>query len=99
MMKYKIAILDDRDIDRALYKDAFFIILDEPTVTLAPIAEADIYNHLDEIVGDKTAIYISHHLSSCLFCDEILVFHEGQMIQQGNHETLLADKSGKYYEL
>lgn len=84
---------------RALYKDAPFIILDEPTAALDPIAEADIYSHLDEIVGDKTAIYISHRLSSCLFCDEILVFHEGQVIQQGNHETLLADKSGKYYEL
>ena len=86
-------------IARALYKDAPFIILDEPTAALDPIAEAEIYSKFDEIAGDKTAIYISHQLSSCKFCDEIAVFHEGAVIQQGTHENLLADTSGKYYEL
>lgn len=86
-------------IARALYKDAPFIILDEPTAALDPMAEAEIYNKFDEIAGDKTAIYISHRLSSCKFCDEIAVFHEGAVIQQGTHETLLADSTGKYYEL
>ena len=86
-------------IARALYKDAPFIILDEPTAALDPIAEAEIYGKFDEIAGDKTAIYISHRLSSCKFCDEIAVFREGAVIQQGTHASLVADESGKYYEL
>ena len=86
-------------IARALYKDAPFIILDEPTAALDPIAEAEIYSKFDEIAGDKTSIFISHRLSSCKFCDEIAVFHEGAVIQQGSHAELLADRGGKYYEL
>ncbi len=86
-------------IARALYKDAPFIILDEPTAALDPIAEAEIYEKFDEIAGDKTAIYISHRLSSCKFCDEIAVFHEGTVIQHGSHASLVADTNGKYYEL
>ena len=86
-------------IARALYKDAPFIILDEPTAALDPIAEAEIYSKFDEIAGDKTAVYISHRLSSCKFCDEIAVFHEGAVIQQGSHAELLADRGGKYYAL
>ncbi len=86
-------------IARALYKDAPFIILDEPTAALDPIAEAEIYSKFDQIAGDKTAIYISHRLSSCKFCDEIAVFEGGEVIQQGTHESLVADEGGKYYEL
>ncbi|WP_292141651.1 ABC transporter ATP-binding protein [Butyrivibrio sp.] len=86
-------------IARALYKDAPFIILDEPTAALDPIAEAEIYSKFDDISGDKTAIYISHRLSSCKFCDEIAVFDKGQVIQKGTHEKLLEDHAGKYYEL
>lgn len=86
-------------IARALYKDAPFIILDEPTAALDPIAEAEIYGKFDEIAGDKTAIYISHRLSSCKFCDEIAVFHEGAVIQHGTHAELVADVNGKYHEL
>ncbi len=86
-------------IARALYKDAPFIILDEPTAALDPIAEAEIYEKFDGIAGDKTAIYISHRLSSCKFCDEIAVFHEGAVIQQGTHAELVADENGKYHEL
>ena len=84
---------------RALYRDAPFIILDEPTAALDPIAEAEIYSKFDEIVGDKTAIYISHRLSSCRFCDKIAVFDKGELVQLGSHEELLADQNGKYYEL
>lgn len=84
---------------RALYKDAPFIILDEPTAALDPIAEAEIYSRFDEIVGDKTAIYISHRLSSCRFCDKIAVFDKGEIVQLGTHEELLSDVGGKYYEL
>jgi len=86
-------------IARALYKDAPFIILDEPTAALDPIAEAEIYSKFNDIAGDKTAIYISHRLSSCKFCDEIAVFHEGAVIQQGSHEALLQDENGKYHQL
>ncbi|MCM1118943.1 MAG: ABC transporter ATP-binding protein/permease [bacterium] len=84
---------------RALYRDAPFIILDEPTAALDPVAEAEIYSRFDEIVGDKTAIYISHRLSSCRFCDKIAVFDGGRIVQVGTHEELLADERGKYYEL
>ena len=84
---------------RALYKDAPFIILDEPTAALDPIAEAEIYSKFDSIVGDKTAIYISHRLSSCRFCDKIAVFDKGEIVQYGSHEELLKDKNGKYHEL
>ena len=84
---------------RALYKDTPFIILDEPTAALDPIAEFDIYSKFNEIVGAKTAIYISHRLASCRFCGDIAVFHEGELIQRGNHDALVADVSGKYYEL
>ena len=86
-------------IARALYKDAPFIILDEPTAALDPIAEAEIYEKFDKIAGDKTAVYISHRLSSCKFCDEIVVFHGGEVIQQGSHDELVADTKGKYYKL
>ncbi len=86
-------------IARALYKDAPFIILDEPTAALDPIAEAEIYEKFDAIAGDKTAIYISHRLSSCKFCDEIVVFDGGRVIQQGTHAALAADESGKYHAL
>lgn len=86
-------------IARALYKDAPFIILDEPTAALDPIAEAEIYARFNQISGDRTAIYISHRLSSCRFCDEILVFDKGAIVQKGSHESLVAEESGKYHEL
>ena len=84
---------------RALYKDAPFIILDEPTAALDPVAEAEVYSNFNKIVGDKTAIYISHRLSSCRFCDEIAVFDNGRIVQQGSHDKLVADETGKYHEL
>lgn len=84
---------------RALYKDAPFIVLDEPTAALDPIAEAEIYSNFNKIIGNKTAIYISHRLSSCRFCDRIAVFDHGQIVQQGTHEELAADANGKYHEL
>lgn len=86
-------------IARSLYHDAPFMILDEPTAALDPVAEYEIYTRFNEIAGDRTVVYISHRLSSCRFCDEILVFQEGQIVQKGSHETLLADKNGKYSAL
>lgn len=84
---------------RALYKDAPFIILDEPTAALDPVAEAEVYTGFDRIAGKKTAIYISHRLASCKFCDEIAVFHEGRIIQRGTHEQLMMESGGKYHEM
>ncbi len=86
-------------IARALYKDAAFVILDEPTASLDPIAEHEIYSRFNDMVKDKTAVYISHRLSSCRFCDRILVFDNGQLIQDGSHENLLENTGGKYSEL
>lgn len=84
---------------RALYKDAPFLILDEPTAALDPVSEYEVYSKFNELAGDKTAVYISHRLASCRFCDNILVFDNGAVIQSGSHNTLLADRNGKYYEL
>lgn len=84
---------------RALYKDAPFIVLDEPTAALDPIAEYEIYSKFNEIVGGKTAVFISHRLSSCRFCDDIAVFHEGRLIQRGSHDSLLRDAGGQYSKL
>lgn len=84
---------------RAIYKDAPFIVLDEPTAALDPIAEFEIYSRFNDIVEDKTAIYISHRLSSCRFCSDIAVFDHGRLVQRGSHEGLLAQADGKYAEL
>ena len=83
---------------RALYKDSPFIILDEPTAALDPIAEAEIYSKFNDIVGDRTAIYISHRLSSCRFCEEIAVFDQGNVVQVGSHDSLV-EEDGLYREL
>lgn len=84
---------------RALYKDAPFIILDEPTAALDPVAEQEVYEKFNEITGDKTAIYISHRLSSCKFCDKIAVFHKGSIVEYGSHQELVRNKESKYYQL
>ena len=84
---------------RALYKNAPFIVLDEPTAALDPIAEYEIYSNFNTIMDGKNAIYISHRLSSCRFCDNIAVFQDGELIQYGSHDSLITEKDGKYYEL
>ncbi len=84
---------------RALYKDAPFIILDEPTAALDPVAEFEVYSGMNKIVGKKSAVFISHRLSSCRFCNDIAVFHEGKLVQRGSHDVLVSDKSGIYYNL
>lgn len=86
-------------IARALYKDAPVVILDEPTAALDPVAEYEIYKRFDELVGGKTAVYISHRLSSCKFCDKIAVFSEGTVKEYGTHDQLLRLKDGIYAEM
>ena len=78
-------------IARALYKDAPFVILDEPTAALDPIAEAEIYEQFSQMISGKTAVYISHRMSSCKFCDLIVVLDHGRIAEDGTHDTLLAN--------
>lgn len=91
---------------RALYKDAPVVILDEPTAALDPKAEAEVYERFHKMVEGRTSIYISHRMSSCRFCDEIIVFDKGQIVERGSHETLYAaggsyarmwDAQARYY--
>ncbi len=83
-------------IARALYRDASIIILDEPTAALDPIAEMEIYTHFNDLVKEKTAIFISHRLSSCMFSDRIIVFKDGKIIEMGSHNELLQIPDGEY---
>lgn len=102
-----LQIFDDKGIDlsggekqklaaaRAIYKDAPVVILDEPTAALDPLSEYQIFKKFNEIAKDKTAFYISHRLSSTRFCDRILVFNEGTIVESGTHQELL-NKQGLY---
>lgn len=86
-------------IARALYKDAPVIILDEPTAALDPIAEYEIYRQFHTLVGDKSAFYISHRLSSCRFCDRIAVFSDGKIAEYGSHDELVGLPDGIYAKM
>lgn len=86
------------ELARAIYKEGPFVILDEPTAALDPIAESEIYNKFNEMVGTRTAIYISHRLSSCRFCDDILVLDKGRLIERGRHDELI-EKEGVYFDM
>lgn len=86
-------------ISRALYRNAPIVILDEPTAALDPVAEYEIYKKFDTLVGGKTAIYISHRLSSCKFCDRIAVFAEDTIKEYGTHDSLVNKKDGIYAEM
>ncbi|ADL52809.1 ABC transporter ATP-binding protein [Clostridium cellulovorans] len=83
---------------RALYRDAPYLILDEPTSALDALAEKKIYSIFNEMIADKTAIFISHRLSSTKFCDKIAMFEYGDLIEYGTHDELL-NKKGKYYDM
>lgn len=85
-------------IARALYKDASMMVLDEPTAALDPRSEYEIFQMYQKNLSDKTAILVSHRLSSCRMCDNILVFKNGTIVQQGDHNTLV-DCDGLYKEM
>jgi len=84
---------------RALYKEAPFIVLDEPTAALDPIAEAQVYEDFNNLTENRTTVFVSHRLSSCRFCDLITVFDKGRIVQRGTHDELSLQSGGKYYEL
>ncbi len=85
-------------IARALLRNAPFVVLDEPTAALDPRAEYEIYQRFDELVQDKTTVYISHRLSSTRFCDVIAVFHKGEIVEYDTHDELIKH-GGIYSEL
>jgi ATP-binding cassette subfamily B protein/ATP-binding cassette subfamily C protein len=86
-------------IARALYKNASLVILDEPTSALDPIAEAEIYQKFNDLVQDKTAIYISHRMSSSVFCDYVLVLENGKVVSFDSHKNLMKETDSLYYKL
>ena len=86
-------------IARALYKKASMVILDEPASALDPIAEAEIYEKFNSLVEDKTAIYISHRMSSSVFCDKILIIDGGTVADFDTHENLMKKTDSLYYKL
>ena len=86
-------------IARALYRQAPILILDEPTAALDPQAEYEVYEKLNHISENRTAIFISHRMSSCRFCGRILVLDGGRLVQEGSHEELLRDSGGRYFAL
>lgn len=83
---------------RAYYKNAPVVILDEPTASLDPVSENQLYRRFDEIIGGKTSIYISHRLASVKFCDHIAVIDDGEIIEYGTHSELMLNKN-VYYEM
>lgn len=84
---------------RSIFKNSFILILDEPTAALDPVSEAQVFTQFHSIAGNKTTIFISHRLSSCRFCDKIVVIDKGQIVQYGTHNELIEDKQNKYYQL
>ena len=83
---------------RALYKGAPVVVLDEPTAALDAIAESKLYNDFDKLTGGKTAVYISHRLSSTQFCNNVAMFKDGEMCEYGTHDSLMK-KNGAYAEM
>jgi ATP-binding cassette subfamily B protein len=83
---------------RALYKNGPILLLDEPTAALDPIAEHDIYTKYSEMTRGKTALFISHRLASTRFCDRIIFLAEGNIKEEGTHDSLLA-LGGEYAHL
>lgn len=83
---------------RAYYKNSDIIILDEPTASLDPISEQQLYTRFDNIIGQKTAIYITHRLASVKFCNHIAVLVNGEMVEYGTHEELM-NNNKIYYDM
>lgn len=105
-----LKIVDDEGVDfsggekqklalaRALYKGASIVVLDEPTSALDAIAEQRLYESFDKMIGDKSAVYISHRLASTRFCDNVAMFKSGEMIEYGSHDALM-ELGGEYAKM
>ena len=105
-----LRILDDEGLDisggqrqrlylaRALYKNNKFLMLDEPTAALDPLAEASLYKQYDSLTKGKTSLYISHRLASTKFCDRVAYLKDGKILELGSHDELM-DSNGEYKEL
>ena len=105
-----LKVIDDNGVDlsggekqklalaRALYKDAPIVVLDEPTAALDALAESRLYQDFDQLIGGKTAVYISHRLSSTQFCQHVAMFHGGELVEYGTHKELLAQE-GEYAKM
>ncbi|WP_439819410.1 ABC transporter ATP-binding protein [Weissella paramesenteroides] len=85
-------------IARALYRNSQVVILDEPTASLDPIAEANVFSNFNGLVQNKTAIFISHRMSATQFSNRILVMADGKLIASGNHQQLMKER-GLYYDM
>lgn len=83
---------------RAYCKNSPIVILDEPTAALDPLSEDELYRRFDRIIGDKTAVYITHRLASVRFCDKIAVFDHGKVVEYGTHDSLMK-KQGLYFDM
>jgi len=83
---------------RALFKNSPIVVLDEPAAALDPRAEYEMYQNFDNLIENKTAVYISHRLSSARFCDCIAVFDNGEIVEYGTHDNLIHN-NGLYAEL
>ena len=85
-------------VARAFYADSDIMILDEPTASLDPMAEQEIFNQFDRLRNNKTTVFVSHRLSSATVADQIIVIEDGNLIEKGSHKELMNQK-GKYYTL
>ena len=83
---------------KAFYKDAPIVILDEPTAALDPVAENELYTRFNNIIGEKTTLYISHRLASVKFCDKVAVFADGRLTEYGTHQDLM-QRQGVYADM
>ena len=83
---------------RALYKDAPVMVLDEPTAALDPLAEADLYERYNSLIGGKTSVFISHRLSSTQFCDRVVYLENGKILEDGTHQQLM-QQGGQYAKM
>lgn len=86
-------------ISRILYKDSQIIIMDEPTASLDPLAEQELYDYFSQLTENHLSFFISYRLSSCKFCDKIIVLDNGKLVQIESHEELIKDTNNIYYEL